>query len=69
MKRREFIMLASAAAATWPIVARAQQPANPVIGFLSGRSSGESQYLIAEFAKGLGEAGIVAGQNVSIEFA
>jgi putative ABC transport system substrate-binding protein len=66
MQRREFIALLGGAS-VWPVAARAQQTANPVIGFLSGRSSGESQYLVAEFVKGLREAGFVVGQNVSIE--
>jgi hypothetical protein len=47
---------------------RVNQPANPVIGFLSGRSPGESEYLVATFGKGLAGAGIVAGRNVDIEF-
>jgi putative ABC transport system substrate-binding protein len=68
MKRREFIMLLGGAAMVWPLTAHGQQPANPIIGFLSGRSSGEAQYLVAAFVKGLGEAGIVVGQNVTIEF-
>jgi len=68
MRRREFILAFGGAAVAWPLTAHGQQAANPVIGFLSGRSSGEAQYLVAAFVKGLGETGIVVGQNVTIEF-
>jgi putative ABC transport system substrate-binding protein len=68
MRRREFITLLSGAAATWPHAARAQQSSPPVIGFLSGRSFRESRSLVAAFGNGLREAGIVEGQNASIEF-
>jgi putative ABC transport system substrate-binding protein len=71
IKRREFIALIGGAAASpmlAPLAARAQQPAMPVIGFLSGRSSTESQYLVAAFDKGLREQGFVEGQNVAIAF-
>jgi putative ABC transport system substrate-binding protein len=68
MRRREFIMLLGGAAVAWPLTARAQQTALPVIGFLSGRSSGESGYLVAAFNDGLHEAAFVVGQDVAIEF-
>jgi putative ABC transport system substrate-binding protein len=67
VRRREFITLL-AGLAGWPLAARAQQPAVPVIGFLSGRSSAESQYLVMAFSKGLRETGFVEGRDVAIEF-
>jgi putative ABC transport system substrate-binding protein len=67
MKRREFIAGLGGAAA-WPVMARAQQPAMPTIGFMSGRSQADSDYLVAAFRQGLTEAGFTEGINVTIVF-
>jgi putative ABC transport system substrate-binding protein len=68
VRRRDFIKVIVGSAGIWPLSARAQQAAMPVIGFLSSRSPGESAGVVAAFRQGLRETGFIEGQNLGIAF-
>ena len=68
MRRRDFIKGIAGSATAWPLMARAQQPAMPVVGFLGPNSPESDAYRVTAFKQGLKEAGFVDGQNVVIEY-
>jgi putative ABC transport system substrate-binding protein len=68
MRRRDFIKIIAGSATVWPLVARAQQPTMPVVGFLNSLGSNDRSNLRDAFHRGLAEAGFVPGSNLAIEY-
>jgi putative tryptophan/tyrosine transport system substrate-binding protein len=68
MRRREFISLIGSTAVAWPVVARAQQSAMPVVAFINGGSANAESGRVAAFRKGLSETGYIEDQNVRVEY-
>jgi putative tryptophan/tyrosine transport system substrate-binding protein len=68
IRRRDFIAAAGSTAVAWPLAVRAQQPAMPIVGFLSPQAVGPSGPFLDAFRRGLAETGYVEGQNVAIKF-
>jgi putative ABC transport system substrate-binding protein len=68
MRRRDFLGTLAGTIVSWPLSARAQQPAKPLVGFVRSTSAAESFHIVSAFRRGLEEAGFIDGQNVTIEF-
>ena len=68
MRRRNFISLVGGAAVAWPIAARAQRPALPVVGFVGSANAQSTPHMTAAFQAGLKENGFTEGENVAIEY-